>query len=209
MFKKSLIIVAGLCSLNCGIDAKFMDGPSAGIHYKYQKHKFTYPGAQTDTEKKVYSDLFTHNSQATGFHFDYNRPLTNTVFIGAGIEADYALNKKSDAFTTVRDTFSGAVTLRVGISSGLMALDVSGSLVGVNVKYTEKDTKGNTRTTKQFRPGFAPGIGMTVKVGEHMSLGAVYRYEFYKEATADMKANVLSDKRIRSHTGLVKLSYHF
>lgn len=211
MFKKLLMMLVSLGVMSGTMSARFMDGPSMGLHYKYQSHDFKADNRENRFPKVwMYNQVLSNKSQASGIHFDYNRPITNAVFLGVGAEVAFALNqKKAYEILTARDTYSGAITLRAGLLMGdRMAISVNGSLVGVNKKLIIKDTFGNTTgSLKRFRPGYAPGLEMTMRISDNMSLGLLYRFEVYKKSSSD--GAILAYSRIHTHAGLVKFSYHF
>jgi opacity protein-like surface antigen len=179
----------------------FMNGLSGGINAGYQANK---------APEAKYSE---YNTPTAGAHIDYNRIVSSGIFLGSGLEVNYAFNKgrliQPDVFNgsdirTLRRTATGVLTLRGGMISGRAAYEINGSLIVTKWKSQGKDA--TTKFLNRIRPGFAPGAAITVALDEtkKMSVGVAYRYEIYsKGSRAD---NPLP--RYNAHVALVKLSYH-
>jgi len=164
----------------------FIHGWFIGLNPGWQQNKIS---------GKLQSANFS--SPALGAHIDYNHLISNPVFIGVGLDANYCFKKKKLADgSTLRKDLSGALTARLGVVSGPVAFNVNIAVVVAGFKA--KDSDGTTES--QTRTGFAPGVGITFCVAKNFTAGLNYRYEVYPKK-GDSKP------RINSHNIFAKLSY--
>jgi len=209
MLKKYLlagVVIVTTTAAYAAPRSTFMNGLSGGMSAGYQANKI--PDAKA----------LGYNSPTAGLHIDYNRIISSTVFLGSGLEFNYAFAKgkkylpdilnASDIRTLTR-TFTALLTLRGGIVSGRIAYELNGSLILTKWKTQGKDIVINsfTRYRSGFTPGFAPGFAVTVALDEakKMSIGVGYRYEIYpKSHTANPPA-----LRYNAHVAVVKFNFHF
>lgn len=169
--------------------SSFIQGWFIGLNPGYQINKINGQGKSAN-----------FNSPSIGAHFDYNHLVSNPLFLGVGLDANYCLkSKKVDGGGKLRKELSGALTGRLGVVSGPVAFNVNVAVLVTGFKATKANGQG---TESQSRTGFAPGVGITFCVAKNVSAGINYRYEIYPKRKGGTKP------RIDSHNIFAKISYN-
>lgn len=189
----------------------FMNGLSGGVNVGYQANK-------VPKNLSLFGTTLSYNAPVTGIHIDYNRIISSNTFLGSGLEANYAFSsgKTLEPGFSLKRTYTAALTLRGGIISGRVAYEINGAFLAA--KWQCPKQYFNAPALNRIRPGFAPGVGMTVALDDtkKMSVSAVYRYEIYpKGANAavypdgSMAGSNYAVPRLNAHVALIKFNVHF